>query len=178
MGTWSSWHFGGFIAVAILAAWSGRSNKNATAPAGYGGWLIVLSLFLIFWAGQELAEFYRVRHQIEVLVPSATDSDAFLTYIRYVMIMTWLEAGLLIGSAVLLLLYRARCTILAVVIALWLAGPVAAGIELALAELYVGDYLLESDYSATAATTLFATVWTWYLFASRRVITTYIRRRK
>lgn len=172
MGFWSLWHFAIFIALTLAAILAGRRRKNSHM-AGYGGWLIVLSVFLIFWAMQELAEFYRVRREIAVLVPSALQSPDYLEYTRYALGLAWLEAFLLIGAAAILTLNRHRRAVHWTIAAVWIAGPVAALTEFALAESYFGDYLLEDDYSAMAATMLFATVWTCYLLASARVKNTY-----
>lgn len=178
MGTWNTWHFIAFIVVAgvgVLASRSAgkKSHSGAAGIKGYGGWLIVLSVFLLFWAAQELAEFYRVKMQIETLVPSALGNPKYHEYMRYAMSMTWCEALLLAAGALLLVKNRATWTIKAMIAVLWIAGPVSAAAELAMANSYFGEYILEQDYSALAATTLFATTWTCYLLMSRRVRNTY-----
>lgn len=173
MGSWTIWHFVAVIAVALVAAWSANKSKAGPAATGYGGWLIALSLFLLFWAAQELAEFYRVKTLIGVLMPSALQNPDYLEYIAYAKSLAWLEAILLAACAGLLAISRARWTVKAIVAVLWLAGPICAAIEFALAESYFGEYLLEKDYSALAATTLFATIGTWYLATSKRVKNTY-----
>ena len=173
MGSWTIWHFVAVIAVALVAAWSANKSKAGTAVTGYGGWLVVLSLFLLFWAAQELAEFYRVKTQIEVLMPSALQNSDYHEYIAYAKFLAWFEAILLVACAGLLAITRARWTVKAIVAALWLAGPICAAIEFTLAKSYFGEYLLEEDYSALAATTLFATIGTWYLAASKRIKNTY-----
>jgi hypothetical protein len=175
MGTWSVWHFVVFIVVAGLGAWRAKTvSENGTdgVPsklAGYGGWLIVLSAFLIFWAAQELGEFYRVKAEIALLVPSALDDPEYLDYIAYAQGMAWFEAILLALSVLVLLASRSTWAIKAVIAALWIAGPISAAIELLMAESYFGDYIVEHDFSALAATILFATTATWYLLTSRRV---------
>ncbi|NGM87510.1 DUF2569 family protein [Parapusillimonas sp. SGNA-6] len=168
MGSWTEWHFAAFIAVAGLAAWLSRGASRPTS-AGYGGWLIVFSLFLGFWAAQELAEFYRVKAQIQTLVPSASDSPAFHAYIGYAMVLAWLEAVFLVAVALMIIGTRAIPAVRAAIGVLWIAGPVCATIEFMLADYYFDEYLVEDDYTAIAATTLFATVWTWYLLTARRV---------
>ncbi len=173
MGFWSLWHFAIFIAMTLIAVWTSRRGKSASI-GGYGGWLIALSVFLVFWAMQELAEFYRVRHEIAVLVPSALESPDYQEYIRYALGLAWLEAFLLIGAAAMLTINRHRRAVRQTIAALWIAGPVAAFTEFVMAESYFGDYLVEDDYSAMAATVMFATVWTCYLLTSVRVKNTYI----
>jgi hypothetical protein len=179
MGTWSVWHFVVFILVVCLGAWRARtvittsSNGSTTPPAGYGGWLLLLSAFLIFWAAQELGEFYRVKTEIAVLVPSALDDPEYLDYIAYALGMAWFEAILLVMCILMLAASRSAWAVKAVIAALWIAGPISAGIELLLAEAYFGDYIVEHDFSALAATVLFATTATWYLLTSRRVQATY-----
>ncbi len=173
MGSWSIWHFIAFIVIAIAAAWLSRKNATDPPPRGLGGWLLVLIIFLLFWAAQELAEFYRVKAQVETLIPSARDSRDYLEYMQYAAGIAWFQAALLIACALLLAVSRGGKAIAAAIAALWLGGPIMAGIEFAMAESYFGEYLLEKDYSSLAATTLFATIWTWYLLASRRVKNTY-----
>jgi hypothetical protein len=168
MGSWTEWHFAAFIAVAVIAAWMSRRTSRAT-PAAYGGWLIIFSLFLVFWAAQELAEFYRVKTLIETLVPSAVDTAAFQAYVGYVMTLTWLEAAMLAGVALLMIKTRSTTAVRTTIGILWIAGPACATIEFLLADYYFDVYLVEDDYTAIAATTLFATVWTWYLLTARRV---------
>lgn len=173
MGFWSIWHFAAFIAVALVAAWAANRSRGSLTTSGYGGWLIVFSLFLLFWAGQELAEFYRVKALIETLMPSALKSPVYHEYIGYARLMAWMEALVLVASISLLLVSRSAWAIKTIIAVLWIAGPVAAATEFALARAYFGEYLVEDDYSALAATTLFATVWTWYLLTARRVRNTY-----
>lgn len=168
MGSWTVWHLAAFIAIAVIAAALSRRRSGAK-PAGYGGWLVIFSLFLGFWAAQELAEFYRVKGQIETLVPSAVDTPEFHLYIRYAMALAWVEALLLAAVALMVIRTRSVIAVRAAIGALWIAGPLCASIEFMLAEYYFGDYLVEDDYSAISATTLFATVWTWYLLTARRV---------
>jgi hypothetical protein len=168
MGSWTEWHFAAFIAVAVVAAWLNRGSSRTTS-ARYGGWLLVFSLFLGFWAAQELAEFYRVKAQIETLVPSAADSPAFHAYIGYAMALAWLEAILLIAVALMMIRTRTATAVRAAIGILWIAGPVCAPVEFMLADFYFDEYLVEDDYTAIAATTLFATIWTWYLLTARRV---------
>lgn len=178
MGTWNTWHFIAFIVVAGVGVLASRaadkkSHSNAIGIKGYGGWLIVLSVFLLFWAAQELAEFYRVKTQIETLVPSALGNPKYHEYMRYAMSMAWFETLLLLACVFLLVRRETASTIKAVIAALWIAGPISASAELAMANSYFGEYLLEQDYSSLAATTLFAATWTCYLLASRRVKNTY-----
>ncbi|MEO6985347.1 MAG: DUF2569 family protein [Paralcaligenes sp.] len=150
-----------------------KNRSGATSLSGYNGWLIVLSAFLLFWTAQELAEFYRVKAQIEALVPSALGNPKYHEYMRYAMGLAWCEALLLIASALLLIKSRATRTIKAIVVMLWVAGPLSAGAELIMANSYFGEYIIEQDYSALAATSLFAITWTCYLLTSRRVKNTY-----
>lgn len=179
MGTWSVWHFIVFILVACLSAWTARAvdkkslNSLRPDPMGYGGWLVILSAFLIFWAAQELGEFYRVKAQIALLIPSALDDPDYLEYIGYAQAMAWFEALLLALCVIVLAASRSARTIKAVIAALWIAGPASASVELLMAESYFGDYIVEHDYSALAATMLFATVLTWYFLTSRRVRSAY-----
>ena len=178
MGTWNIWHFVIFIAVAGLGVLNTRSadKKNPgqrAATAGYGGWLIVLSVFLIFWGAQELGEFYRVKGHLETLVPSALGHPKYHEYMRYAMSLAWFETLLLLACVFLLVRRETAGTIKAVIAALWIAGPISAAAELAMANSYFGEYLLEQDYSSLAATTLFAATWTCYLLVSRRVRNTY-----
>lgn len=174
MGSWTLWHFVVFIAVALAAAWRAHARRNQPTPEGFGGWLAVLCIFLVFWGSQELAELYRIRHEIAVLVPSAAESPEYRQYALTVLGLTWFEAIALIGSALLLGAGpRQRWVPWLATVALWLAGPLASAAEFLAAQHYVGDFLLEEDYSAISATTLFATTWTWYLLASRRVACTF-----
>ena len=179
MGTWSIWHFAIFIIVAVLAALTGRSatniGDNAVASLkGYGGWLVVFSAFLLFWAAQELGEFYRVKSQLQTLIPSAMNDPTYITYIAYAKELAWLEALVLASCAILPMIKRYTAwAVKAIIAGLWLAGPVAAATELAMADSYFSDYIVEHDYSALAATILFATTWTCYLLMSRRVRQTY-----
>jgi len=173
MGFWSIWHFVAFIGIAAIAAGLARRGRVDPDVSGYGGWLVVFSAFLLFWAAQELAEFYRVKAQIEVLVPSALDSPDYHAYIGYAMALAWFEAILLTAGAGALIKGRAPAVVKAAIAILWLAGPVCAAAEFLLAHSYFGEYLVEDDYSALAATTLFATIWTWYLLTSIRVGNTY-----
>lgn len=179
MGTWSLWHFAIFIIVAVIAALTGKSatniGDNAVASLkGYGGWLVILSIFLLFWAAQELCEFYRVKSQLETLIPSVMGDPTYKTYLAYSKELAWLEALVLLACAILPMIKRyAAWAIKAVIAGLWLAGPIAAATELAMADSYFSDYIVEHDYSAVAATILFATTWTCYLLVSRRVKNTY-----
>lgn len=179
MGTWSLWHFAIFIIVAAIAALTGKSATNTGDNAvaslkGYGGWLLIFSIFLLFWAAQELGEFYRVKSQLEILIPSAMGDPTYQEYIRNLSILTWLEALVLLACAILPMIKRCTAsTVKAIIAGLWLAGPVAAAIELAMSESYFSEYIVEHDYSALTATILFATTWTCYLLVSRRVKQTY-----
>lgn len=179
MGTWSLWHFAIFIIVAVFAGLTGKPattiGGNAEASLkGYGGWLVIFSLFLIFWAAQELAEFYRVKNQLEVLIPSVVNDPIYREYISRLSILTWLEALILLACAILPMTERCAAHTVKVIIAgLWLAGPIAAATELAMSNAYFSDYIVEYDYSALTATLLFATAWSWYWLISRRVKHTY-----
>src|SRR5690606_18146939 len=104
-----------------------------------------------------------------LLVPSALDDPEYLDYIAYAQGMAWFEAILLALSVLALLASRSAWAIRAVIAALWIAGPISAAIELLMAESYFGDYIVEHDFSALAATILFATTATWYLLTSGRV---------
>lgn len=177
MGTWSIWHFAIFIIAAVLGATmartAGNHRKTAAGLNGYGGWLLVLSIFLVYWAAQELGEFYRVKAQLETLIPSAMGEPQYETYISLALGLAWFEALVLLACSALLIKSRVAWASKATIAGLWLAGPLAAGTELILAESYFGEYIVEHDYSALAATILFATTWTCYLLVSARVRQTY-----
>ncbi len=178
MGSWNIWHFVIFVLVAIMGVLrTASANKKGlgqqAAVNGYGGWLVVLSLFLLFWAAQEISEFYRVKNQIEILVPSALADPQYQEYIRYAMGMAWFEALLLLACVFMLAKGQAMWVINTVIAALWIAGPVCAFVELLMSESYFSEYLLEEDYSALAVSILFATTWTCYLLLSGRVKNTY-----
>lgn len=179
MGTWNTWHFVAFVGIAAIGYLTARSahakasTKVAGETTGYAGWLVVFSIFLLFWATQELSEFYRVRTQIELLVPSAPHDLKYLEYIGYALAMAWIEALLLVACICLIVGIRAGWAIKAIIPLLWIAGPLAAAGEFALADFYFGQYLVDHDYSAILATTLFAATWTVYLLRSKRVKNTY-----
>ncbi|MGB3288264.1 MAG: DUF2569 family protein [Burkholderiaceae bacterium] len=179
MGTWSVWHFIVFILVACVGAWvtrssqKGRPDRSGPGPKGYGGWLLALSAFLIFWATQELGEFYRVKTQIALLIPSALNDLSYIDYIGYAQAITWFQAILLALCIVALFASRSSIAIKAVIAVLWVAGPLSASAELLLTQSYFGDYIVEHDFSSLAATLLFSTVFTWYFLVSRRVRNTY-----
>ena len=174
MGSWTIWHVLGFLILAIIAIWRSNASTERKQLQGYGGWLIVYSLFLIFWASQEVSELYRVQHEVVLLVPSALNNPDYLTYSALLNVLSWAEAIVLITCALLPALPQRRSYLIkSCCIGLWLAGPVAAAAEFIAANHFVGDYLLEEDYSTLGATLLFATLWTWYFLTSFRVRNTY-----
>lgn len=174
MGSWTIWHVLGFMAIAAFAIWRANAQPDRHQLSGYGGWLIVYSVFAIFWAAQELAEYYRIRSDIEILVPSALENQAYRHYSNIIHVLSWLEAGVLVVCALLPAMKNKRSLLIKLAcLGLWVAGPIAAFAEFVLAEIYVGDFLLEEDYSTIGATLLFTTLWTWYFMTSFRVRNTY-----
>lgn len=174
MGSWTIWHVLGFMAIAAFAISRANKQPERHLLQGYGGWLIVYSLFVIFWAAQELSEYYRIRQSIEVLMPSALESARYVQYSNIMRVLSWVEAIVLVISALLPALPQKRSVFIKLsCLGLWVAGPVAAFVEFVLAEVYVGDFLLEEDYSTIGATLLFTTLWTWYFMTSFRVRNTY-----
>ncbi|MCL4844907.1 MAG: DUF2569 family protein [Acidobacteria bacterium] len=177
------------VAVLMLIAWGvarwikriGAKVPNAraapaTEPAGVGGWLLLLTLGLVFLgpllgAGRINADFMAAESQF----PNLKTVDAWATLKQA----TWLVylpiSCLSVYAGYGLLKRRNRSVVRRAQLALWVIGPLATVvIGLVLPRAIVGDADAGPEFiGGLIASALVASVWTAYLSRSKRVNATY-----
>jgi hypothetical protein len=136
-----------------------------------GGWLLLLMVILVLSAIRAVGAYLEVSEMARGQATWILETP----YIPALQIITAGSVFCFLSAYYLLLRVKLRSTINRAIVAIWLAGPLAAVIDTFCAEIWLSQLgpIWSHNAGTLAGSVIFALIWTAYLLKSRRVRNTY-----